>query len=46
VPYQPYFYVAVQRNTEKEVSIYIQKKFPKIAKVDIVKKEDLDLVCY
>nr|CAB3265004.1 DNA polymerase epsilon catalytic subunit A-like [Phallusia mammillata] len=43
MPYQPYFYVAVEKDSEKEVIIYLKKKFSKIASLEVVKKEDLDL---
>lgn len=45
-PYKPYFYVACSDRSEKEVAAYLTKKFSgKIAQVDFIQKEDLDLVC-
>jgi len=45
LPYKPYFYVACQDKTEKEVAAYLMKKFSgKIFSVAFVQKEDLDLV--
>ena len=43
-PFPPYFYVAVENGTEKEVMTYLNKKFSKIKSIEILKKEDLDLV--
>ena len=45
LPFHPYFYVAVEPGTEKEVMPYFQKKFSKIMALEQLKKEDLDLVC-
>ncbi|XP_052824360.1 DNA polymerase epsilon catalytic subunit A-like [Octopus bimaculoides] len=42
--FQPYFYVATKPNCEREVASYLSKRFSgKIASVETVKKEDLDL---
>ncbi|KAM8817888.1 DNA polymerase epsilon catalytic subunit A isoform 4-T4 [Rhynchonycteris naso] len=44
LPYKPYFYVATKKGCEREVSSFLSKKFQgKIAKVETVPKEDLDL---
>ncbi|XP_047418330.1 DNA polymerase epsilon catalytic subunit A isoform X1 [Sciurus carolinensis] len=44
LPYKPYFYVATRKGCEREVSSFLSKKFQgKIAKVETVPKEDLDL---
>lgn len=45
VPYNPYFYVLTKEGTERDVLAYLSRKyFGKIAKLEIVEKEDLDLV--
>ena len=45
LPFRPYFFVAARNNCEREVASYLTKKFVgKIASVETVKKEDLDLV--
>ena len=47
LPYQPYFYIKTQLDTEKEVVAFLSKKFyGRIAGIDLVEKEDLDLVSY
>lgn len=44
-PYQPYFYIATQRDTEREVSSFLSRKLSgRLAGIDMVEKEDLDLV--
>ncbi|CAK8688654.1 unnamed protein product [Clavelina lepadiformis] len=43
LPFRPYFYVAVEKNCEKEIMAFLQKKFSKIMSLEILKKEDLDL---
>ncbi|XP_060547856.1 DNA polymerase epsilon catalytic subunit A [Pantherophis guttatus] len=44
LPYRPYFYIAAQKGCDREVSSFLSKKFQgKIAKLEIVPKEDLDL---
>ncbi|XP_019487455.1 PREDICTED: DNA polymerase epsilon catalytic subunit A [Hipposideros armiger] len=44
LPYKPYFYIATRKGCEREVSSFLSKKFQgKIAKVETVPKEDLDL---
>ncbi|XP_037367272.1 DNA polymerase epsilon catalytic subunit A [Talpa occidentalis] len=44
LPYKPYFYIATKKGCEREVSSFLSKKFQgKIAKVETVPKEDLDL---
>ncbi|KAM9360448.1 DNA polymerase epsilon catalytic subunit A [Symphorus nematophorus] len=44
LPYKPYFYIATKKNCEREVISYLSKKFQgKVAKLEIVPKEDLDL---
>uniref|UniRef100_A0A670JRN3 DNA polymerase epsilon catalytic subunit n=1 Tax=Podarcis muralis TaxID=64176 RepID=A0A670JRN3_PODMU len=44
LPYRPYFYIATQKGCDREVSSFLSKKFQgKIAKLDTVPKEDLDL---
>jgi DNA polymerase epsilon subunit 1 len=43
-PYQPYFYIQTKPDTEKEVVAYYSKRFAgRIAGMDLVEKEDLDL---
>ncbi|KAG8146108.1 hypothetical protein E2320_012505 [Naja naja] len=45
LPYKPYFYIAAQKSCDREVSSFLSKKFQgKIAKLEIIPKEDLDLV--
>ena len=51
LPYQPYFYIATKKSTEREVSSFLSKKLSgRLAGIDMVDKEDLDLVsvggCY
>ncbi|XP_025029434.1 DNA polymerase epsilon catalytic subunit A-like [Python bivittatus] len=44
LPYRPYFYIAAQKGSDREVSSFLSKKFQgKIAKLESVPKEDLDL---
>ncbi|XP_036454918.1 DNA polymerase epsilon catalytic subunit A [Colossoma macropomum] len=44
LPYKPYFYIATRKNCDREVISFLSKKFQgKVAKLDIVPKEDLDL---
>lgn len=44
-PYMPYFYVLTKRELLQEVTEFLSKKYSgTIAKVEIVTKEDLDLV--
>jgi DNA polymerase epsilon subunit 1 len=43
--YRPYFYVLPKAGTEKEVAVFLQKKYSGyIAASEFGKKEDLDLV--
>lgn len=45
LPYQPYFYIATKKGTEREVSSFLSKKLSgRLAGIDMVDKEDLDLV--
>lgn len=45
LPYEPYFYIATQNDTEREVSLFLSRKLSgRLAGIDIVEKEDLDLV--
>uniref|UniRef100_A0A8B9R8J5 DNA polymerase epsilon catalytic subunit n=1 Tax=Astyanax mexicanus TaxID=7994 RepID=A0A8B9R8J5_ASTMX len=44
LPFKPYFYIATKKNCEREVVSYLSKKYQgKVAKLEIVPKEDLDL---
>ncbi|XP_053510024.1 DNA polymerase epsilon catalytic subunit A [Ictalurus furcatus] len=44
LPYKPYFYIATKQNCEREVVSFLSKKYQgKIAKLETVPKEDLDL---
>ncbi|XP_048370765.1 DNA polymerase epsilon catalytic subunit A [Sphaerodactylus townsendi] len=44
LPYRPYFYIATRKGCDREVSSFLSKKFQgKIAKLDTVPREDLDL---
>ncbi|KAL4468704.1 hypothetical protein ABPG74_005207 [Tetrahymena malaccensis] len=43
--YEPYFYIACERNLEKEIAFFLEKKFEnKISKVEIVEKIDLEQI--
>lgn len=45
LPFRPYFYVATKKDCEKEVVSFLSRKFSgKLASVETVQKEDLDLV--
>lgn len=44
MPFKPYFYVLTKPDTQREVISYLQRKFSKIYKLEVIKKEDLDLV--
>ncbi|XP_018524002.1 DNA polymerase epsilon catalytic subunit A [Lates calcarifer] len=44
LPFKPYFYIATKKNCEREVISYLSRKFQgKVAKLEIIPKEDLDL---
>ncbi|KAM8886760.1 DNA polymerase epsilon catalytic subunit A [Spinachia spinachia] len=44
LPFKPYFYIATKKNCEREVISYFSRKFHgKVAKLDVISKEDLDL---
>ncbi|KAJ3603695.1 hypothetical protein NHX12_028439 [Muraenolepis orangiensis] len=44
LPFKPYFYIATKKNCEREVISFLSKKYQgKIAKLEVVSKEDLDL---
>ncbi|KAA0716868.1 DNA polymerase epsilon catalytic subunit A [Triplophysa tibetana] len=44
LPFKPYFYVATKKNCEREVISFLSKKFQaKVAKLEMIAKEDLDL---
>uniref|UniRef100_H2YP33 DNA polymerase epsilon catalytic subunit n=1 Tax=Ciona savignyi TaxID=51511 RepID=H2YP33_CIOSA len=43
LPYHPYFYLAVKKGSEQEVTSHLKKKFSRIYSIEVVKKEDLDL---
>uniref|UniRef100_A0A4W4F1C0 DNA polymerase epsilon catalytic subunit n=1 Tax=Electrophorus electricus TaxID=8005 RepID=A0A4W4F1C0_ELEEL len=44
LPYKPYFYIATRMNCDREVISFLSKKFQgKIAKLEAISKEDLDL---
>jgi hypothetical protein len=46
VPYNPYFYIKCRKNTERDVLAFLSRKYVgKISRIEIVEKEDLDLVC-
>ena len=45
LPYQPYFYIATKKDTEREVSAFLSKKLSgRLAGIDMVEREDLDKV--
>ncbi|CAG5130838.1 unnamed protein product, partial [Candidula unifasciata] len=44
LPFKPYFYVASKQDCDREVASYLSRRFSgKIAKIETVYKEDLDL---
>ncbi|XP_026280416.1 DNA polymerase epsilon catalytic subunit 1 [Frankliniella occidentalis] len=44
LPFKPYFYILARKENIQEVSAYISKKFSgKLASLEIISKEDLDL---
>ncbi|XP_077998858.1 DNA polymerase epsilon catalytic subunit A-like [Glandiceps talaboti] len=44
LPFQPYFYLVTKKNTEREVSAFLGRKFQGVlASIETVAKEDLDL---
>lgn len=44
LPFQPYFYIATKKDTEREVSSFLSKKLSgRLAGIDMVEKENLDL---
>nr|XP_040050680.1 LOW QUALITY PROTEIN: DNA polymerase epsilon catalytic subunit A [Gasterosteus aculeatus aculeatus] len=44
LPFKPYFYIATKKNCEREVISYFSRKFHgKVAKLEVLSKEDLDL---
>lgn len=45
--FQPYFLILSRKECEQEVIQYLSKKYAgTLHKIDIVEKEDLDLVCF
>lgn len=47
LPFKPYFYLLTRKENIQEVSAYLSKKFVGlIAKLEIISKEDLDLVSF
>ena len=46
-PYQPYFYIQTSCETQREASSFLSRKLSgRLAGIDMVEKENLDLVCY
>ncbi|XP_076438241.1 DNA polymerase epsilon catalytic subunit A-like [Babylonia areolata] len=44
LPFKPYFYIATKKDSQREVASFLTRKFSgKIASVETVEKEDLDL---
>ncbi|TDH12869.1 hypothetical protein EPR50_G00050310 [Perca flavescens] len=44
LPFKPYFYISTKKNCEREVISYMSRKFQgKVAKLEVIPKEDLDL---
>ncbi|XP_070548417.1 DNA polymerase epsilon catalytic subunit A-like isoform X2 [Ptychodera flava] len=44
LPFKPYFYLAARKNTEREVSAFLSRKYQGVlASVQTIAKEDLDL---
>ena len=47
LPFPPYFYLLTRRDTERDVSSFLSRKFSgRIAGIDLVDKEDMDMVSY
>ena len=45
--FPPYFYILTRRDTERDVSSFLSRKFSgRIAGIDMVDKEDMDMVIY
>jgi len=45
MPFRPYFYVCIKKDSEREASSILPKRFAgKLFSVETVEKEDLDLV--
>ena len=45
LPFLPYFYVLTRKETERDVSSFLSRKFSgRIASIDLVDKEDMDMV--
>ena len=45
MPFRPYFYVITRPEVQQDVTTFLTKKYSgQIAGVEIIKKEDLDLV--
>lgn len=45
LPFKPYFYILAKKENIQEVTAYLSKKFAgKVASLDVISKEDLDLV--
>ena len=46
LPFQPYFYIMTRPDTERDVSSFLSRKLSgRIAGIDMVDKEDMDMVC-
>jgi DNA polymerase epsilon subunit 1 len=46
LPYRPYFFVVPKEGTAQDVLAYLSKRFSGvIASIEMIQKEDLDLVC-
>ncbi|VDK71850.1 unnamed protein product [Gongylonema pulchrum] len=43
-PFRPYLHLATVPSFEYHVASYLSKKYPNVVTVDIVEKEDLDMV--
>ena len=45
MPFKPYFYIATKKDCQREVSSFLNRKYAgKIISIEIINKEDLDLV--
>lgn len=45
LPFLPYFYILTRKDTERDVSSFLTRKFSgRIASIDLVEKEDMDMV--
>ena len=47
LPFQPYFYILTRPECERDVGSFLSRRFSgRIAGIDLVDKEDMDMVLY